>query len=385
MKRKHLLVVATIALILVLVLAFLLLRGPRGEDFVLKRTDVDYSILASCTVSDPEPYVVTAKAAGDVVAVPVAEGQRARAGRLLVQLDDFRECRDLAIARSDAESARLKVVNSREEGLPQLREQLRDAEAELAQARRNAERLDALFRAGAIARVDWERARTAQESSLARFNQVKYQVDSYGRSGAAAELANRRRALDARVALARRAVADRRIVAPYDCLVVRLDVKPGEAVVAGSPVATVLERTPWMLEVNVDQKELPFLENDLPCTVRFDAFPAQPVAARVDLVRAVVDLDKGTCGLKLRVTGEYPFIRHGMSGSVEITARKVAGLNAGVLALPARYLVRGPGEPQVLLRGGRGLVRTPVTIVPIGEKWVGVRNLPEGARIALPR
>lgn len=381
--RKRIILIA-LAAALALVLALLLLRRPGGQDFVLRRSDVEYSILANCTVSFPEPYAMKAKAAGDVIAVPAAEGQAMKAGELLVQLDDFRERQDLAIARSDYESVKLKMVNAREELYPRLREELNDAAARLQEARANAERLDSLFQAGALAKVEWERARTALEAAQARFNGVKLQVDSYSRSGAAAELANQLNALDARVELARRAVADKRLVAPYDGTVVRLDVKPGEAVAAGRQLAIVLERTPWVLEADVDQKELPFLENGLPCAVRFDAFPGETVAAQVSLVCSVIDLDKGTCGLKIRVAEERSFIRHGMTGSVEIRGKKIPGLNAGVLALPARYLIREGGGGFVLLRRGGKLEKTAVQAAAIGEEWLSVKGLAEGARVALP-
>ena len=382
MKKKIIPLLSGIALLAAL--AFFLLKKPAGEDYVLKRMDIDYLILASCTVSFPEPYDMAAKAGGDVVAVPASEGQQVKKDTLLVQVDDFRERQNLAIALSNYESVKLKMLNSREEVYPRLREQLNDASASLVEAQSRSSRIDALYNAGAVSKVEWERARTELGAARARFNQVKLQVDSYSRSGAAAELINQLNALSAQVELARRAVADKRVAAPYDCTVVRLDVKQGEAVETGRKVVTVLERKPWVLEANVDQKELGFLETGLPATVVFDAFPAEKVKASVSLVCSVIDLDKGTCGLKLRVEEDRPFIKHGMTGSVEIKGKRTAGVNAGVLALPARYIARGNGESFVLVRRGGNLERMALEFTPIGETWVSVRNLPEGARIARP-
>ncbi len=383
MNKKHALILALV-LLAVVTAVLLLRRRADGEDFILKRADIDYSILASCTVSYPEPYDMAAKAGGDVVAVPAREGQRAARGALLVQVDDFRERQNLAIALSNYEGVKLKMANAREEVYPRLREQLNDAGASLAEAQANADRIGALFQAGAVAKVERERADTALEAARARFNQVKLQVDSYSRSGAAAELINQLNALSAQVELARRAVADKRVVAPYDCTVVDLDVVPGETVEAGRRIATVLERRPWILEANVDQRDLGFLEDGLSAVAVFDAFPAEKVAASINLVCSLIDLDKGTCRLKLRVEEDRAFIRHGMTGSVEVRGRRVPGLNAGVLALPSRYVVRDNGAAFVLLRNGGRVERTALEYAPIGEKWVAVRNLPEGARIVLP-
>ncbi|MBN2346522.1 MAG: HlyD family efflux transporter periplasmic adaptor subunit [Candidatus Aminicenantes bacterium] len=382
MKKRIILIALAIALLAIL--SAFLLRRPAGEDFVLKRIDVDYSILASCVVSFPKPYDMVAKAGGDVVAIPASEGLRVKKGTLLVQIDDFGERQNLAIALSNYEGVKLKMVNAREEVYPRLREQLNDASASLDEARSHAERIGSLYQAGAVSKVEWERAGTALDTAQARFNQVQLQIDSYKRSGASAELINQLNALSAQVELARRAVADKRVVAPYDATVVDLAVQRGEAVATGERVVTVLERKPWVLEANVDQKELNFLETRLPAVIVFDAFPSEKVKAVVSLVCSVIDLDKGTCGLRLQVEEERPFIKHGMTGSVAIRGKRRAGVNAGVLALPARYVLREDGGSYVLLRRGRGIEKTALEFTAIGEKWVSVRNLPEGARIALP-
>jgi HlyD family secretion protein len=383
MKKKTLIFLAGIALIAVLLV--FLLKKPAGESFVLKRIDVDYKILASCTVSFPEPYELAAKSEGDVARVPVAEGQQVNKGDLLVQVDDFNERQNLTIALNNYENVKLKLVNAREETYPRLKEQLNDTGSALAEAQNHAGRITALFNAGAVSKVEMEGARTKLDAAQARYNQVKLQIDSYSRSGVAAELINQLNILNARVELARRTVNDRRFIAPYDCTVVKLDVKQGETVAAGEKVATILEKKPWVLETNVDQKELGFLEAGLPCLVVFDAYPAEKVKAGISLVCAVIDFAKGTCNLKLQVMENRPFIKHGMTGSVEISGKKIANVNAHVLALPAKYILREKEGNFVMVKKGGASIKTGVEFTAIGEKWVSVRNIPEDSRIVLPR
>jgi HlyD family secretion protein len=383
MKKK--IVWALLGVALIASLLVLLLKKPAGETFVLKRTDVDYKILASCTVSFPEPYGMAAKAEGNVVRIPVAEGQQVKKDELLVQVDDFKERQNLTIALNNYENVKLKLVNAREETYPRLKEQLNDAGSALAEAQKLAGRITALFAAGAVSKVEMENAGTKLDAAQARYNQVKLQLDSYSRSGAAAELINQLNILNAQVELARRAVDDKRFIAPYDCTVVKLDVKQGETVAAGERVATILEKKPWVLETNVDQKELGFLEAGLPCLVVFDAYPAEKVKARISLVCSVIDFAKGTCNLKLQVMENRPFIKHGMTGSVEISGKRLANVNVNVLALPAKYILRGKEGDFVFVQKGGGSEKTAVQFTPIGESWVSVTNIPEGTRIALPK
>lgn len=382
MKKKIALILAGVVLLAVLIVLFT--KNPQDDFYTLERRDIEYRILATCTVQFPEPYTLTAKAEGTVTAAPVAEGQKIRQGDLLVQLDDFKEKQNLAIALSNYENARLKTINAREEDYPRLLEQLTNVEISLAEARTHAQRLSRLFQAGGVSKVDWENAQTRKNEAQARYNQVKLQVDAYTRSGPAAELIEQLNSLDAQVKLARRAVADMRLVAPYNGLVVTLDAKPGETLGVRENAVTILEDNPWVLEAGVDQKELPFLEAGLPCTITFDAFPAEKVKARISLVCAVIDLAKGTCRLKIEVTENRAFIKHGMTGIVEIIGKKKKNVNEDVLALPTRFLIRSPRGNFVMVMNEKDVERQMVTIVPIGEKWVNVTNLPEGTRIALP-
>ena len=240
---------------------------------------MDYKILASCTVSFPEPYDMAAKTEGDVRSIPVAEGQQVKKGDLLVQVDDFKERQNLTIALNNYENTKLKLVNAKEETYPRLKEQLNDAGSVLADAQNHADRIQVLFAAGAVSKVELENAMTKLDAAQARFNQAKLQLDSYARSGAAAELINQLNILNAQVELAKRAVNEKQFIAPYDCTVIKIDVKEGETVAVGKIAVTILEKKPWVLETNVDQKELGFLETGLPCLVVFDAYPAEKVKA----------------------------------------------------------------------------------------------------------
>lgn len=370
---------------IVVLLGVFLLKKPAAEYYVLKRTDVDYTILASCTVSFPEPYEMAAKAEGDVKRIEVSEGQKAKKGALLIQVDDFKERRNLTIAENNYENTKLKMINAKEETYPRLKEQLNDAGSVLADAQNHADRIQVLFAAGAVSKVEMENARTKLEAAQAKFNQARLQLDSYAKSGAAAELINQLNILNAQRELAQRAVDEKRFVAPYDCTVVKIDVKEGETVTAGKRAITILETKPWVLETNVDQKELGFLETGLPCFVVFDAFPGERVKAHISLVCATIDFAKGTCNLKLQIDENKAFIKHGMTGSVEISGRNVRGVNRGVLALPANYVLREKDGDFVLVQTGKNIEKTKVETVAIGERWRSVKNLPEGTRIVLPR
>ena len=261
---KYKAIALLLGVVFIVFLFAFLFKKPSEEIYTLKRTDVDYKILASCTVSFPEPYEMAAKTEGDVLGIPVAEGKQVKKGTLLIQIDDFKEKQNLIIAVNNYENSKLKLKNSREETYPRLKEQLNDDTAVLTDAKNQYERTRKLFEGGVVSKAELENAKTKYDAGQARFNQTKLQLDSYSKSGAAAELINQLNILNAQVELAKRAVGERQLLAPYDCTVIKIDVKEGETVTTGKKALTILEKKDWILETNVDQKEVSFLETGLP-------------------------------------------------------------------------------------------------------------------------
>jgi HlyD family secretion protein len=383
MKNK--IIFLLIGIIFIAFLFAFLLKKPNVDYYTLKRMDVDYKILASCTVSFPEPYEMAAKTEGDVKSILVTEGQQVKKGVLLIQVDDFKEKQNLTIAVNNYENIKLKLMNSKEETYPRLKEQLNDASSVLADAKNHADRIKALYDAGAVSKVELENAKTKLEAAQARFNQTKLQTDSYAKSGAEAELINQLNILNAQVELAKRAVGEKQFIAPYDCTIIKLIIKEGETVAVGKKALTILEKKAWVLETNVDQKELRFLETGLPCFVVFDAYPSEKVKANISLVCSTIDYAKGTCNLKLQIKENKAFIKYGMTGSVEISGKKIKNVNLDVLALPSKYILREKDGNFVLIETNKTTEKVTVEFNPIGEKWVSVSNIPEGSRIVLPK
>ena len=70
-----------------------------------------------------------------------------------------------------------------------------------------------------------------------------------------------------------------------------------------------------------------------------DAYPATPVPARVSFIAPAVDAGRGTVDVHLDLTGEAPFLRQGMTVSVNIETARLA--KALVLPNDALHDIRG--------------------------------------------
>jgi membrane fusion protein, multidrug efflux system len=157
---------------------------------------------------------VRAEIGGSVTQVSVQEGRPVRRGALLGRI----ETRTLDDARQSAMSAE------------------RNAENQLAVARREMERADALVKAGALA---------ARDLDVARQNV----------SAAEAQLADAK----SRVASADRQLADTVLRSPIDGLIAKKPVNTGDVVSVGAELFTIIDPSSMRLEASVPADDLSFL------------------------------------------------------------------------------------------------------------------------------
>ena len=109
-KRRRRFVVLAAAILIVAVLVILRVhRKTEADHYVLRPIDLNYTILANCTVDYPRPLDMSFQTGGIILAVEVADGQRVSHGQTLVRIDDFEARRNLAIRENNLRSAELKL------------------------------------------------------------------------------------------------------------------------------------------------------------------------------------------------------------------------------------------------------------------------------------
>ena len=220
---------------------------------------------------------VAPTAPGRVVSVRVHDGDAVRAGDTLVVLANTTLPSDI-----DQLRARVAVAQSQLRDLEagprpaELRSQeaeLRAAEAEAARATRDAERFAALFAGGGISQQEYDRARAAAGTAVAKRDAIAGSLRLLRQgaradriAAARAELARARSALAAGEAMA----SDLSLVSPVDGRVMARHVEPGEVLAAGEAAVTIGEmHRPWA-RVFVGERAVPGLAVGQRVTARLD-------------------------------------------------------------------------------------------------------------------
>ena len=236
-----------------------------------------------------------AKVGGRLLALPLWEGDQAKAGAVIAQLDTSDARNDLARARAefDAADARLRLLlaGSRREDVDRARAKVAGAEADLAQAALDLKRLAGLADRGTATLKARDDARTRKEMLTAALDADRAQLAELIAGPRPQEIEQaraQRAAAAAAIAGIEQHIADATVTAPSDGLITQRVAEPGEVLPPGALLYVLTDLLhPW-LNVYVDEPSLARIHLGDPVTVRVDG-SAREFTGRVTFVAQVAE------------------------------------------------------------------------------------------------
>jgi HlyD family secretion protein len=328
---------------------------------------------------------------GKIVNLPVAEGDRVKAGQMLARIDPVQ-------AQSDASSA-AALVRALEAEERAAAEQVRSATADLAVAEARARDADQqlirkreLYQQALVPAADFESSREAAEAARAQVTSVRATID---RARQAAEAAARRVAqARAQQTSANDMLSKTSIVSPIDGIVSRLRVREGEMVVVGiqnqpgTTLMTISDLGAINAEVKVAEADVLRVVLGQAAVVTLEALPRKQFPGKVVEIGASALPVSGTGAaarefkVVVRLDHPDPGLRPGFTCDAEI----VTSERTNVLTVPLQSVVlRGlppTGEQSGVFLLADGQARfTPVSPGVIGGLDIEVSGVAEGARV----
>ena len=210
------------------------------------------------------------RVAGRIAGMQLEEGDAVKAGELMARLDDRSYADEVSaaeaqIAQQTATLAKL-VRGPRPAEIEQARASLAERKANLARAEQAFERTRQLQASGAVAQANLDDARTGLDAAQAAVLAASQTVRLLEEGSRAEDIAAARASLEmakARLAASQTALADTRLLAPSDGIVLSRVREPG-AIVSPSDVVYTLSLTkPVWVRAYVDE---PHLGNVVPGT-----------------------------------------------------------------------------------------------------------------------
>jgi HlyD family secretion protein len=385
----------------VLVGGYALLIAGRGPDAVevdtgtvTRRARFQSSVSASGEIVATRYADIGSSAMGKIVSLPVAEGDRVRAGQLLARIDPVQAESDASGAVAQMRALEAEKASAAE----QIRAATADREAADARARdadQQLARKKELSDAGLIPASEFDTAKAAAAAAAAQA------------ASAAAAVARARQALEAATGrlgqagaqLQRAAdlVAKTSIVSPIDGTVTRLRVREGEMVVIGiqnqpgTTLMTISDLSAIDAEVKVAEADVLRVKLNQPATVTLEALPGRTFPGRVVEIGAsalpvtgtgaaarefkvVVRLDEPDAGLRPGLTGDAEIITAHLSDALTVPLQSV---------VLRRGDAEGPERSGVFVVDGDRARFTPVTPGIIGGLDIQVTGVSERVPIVV--
>ncbi|TAG06048.1 MAG: efflux RND transporter periplasmic adaptor subunit [Betaproteobacteria bacterium] len=356
---KPAIIVVAVAVVAALLWTFVFARGPRVEVVTPQVGPIKQTLVFSARVSSIARIDMASTVTARVERVMVREGDRVKAGQLLIQLDDDEYSAQLSQASASLATSQARLRSQNEVAAPVSSQAQQQAQTNLDFARQELSRNRALIEKGFISEArmkEFERAVAVAQSS---FEQSRSQAASNSKSGAETQAASTRiKESDAALALARARLAQTRVVASADGRVVFRGVEVGDVVQPGRKLLSVAADGETRLIAQIDEKNLSLMREGLKAAASADAFPDQPFPAELTYLSPAVDATRGTVEARLRIPAPPAFLRDDMTVSVEV----ISSQKDRAMTLPATALREAEGKTFVLTLINGSAKATPVRV-----------------------
>ncbi len=240
--------------LLIVVLLVLKSKGVIGktddskevETAVVKEITLTETVSATGKVQPEVEVKISSEVSGEIIALPVKEGQAIKKGDLLVRINP--DLYESAVSRSTA-------------SLSTTRAGLNQAEAQLKEAKANYDRNKRLFDKGVISKSEWDKIVSAYEVAQASKQSAYFNVQS----------------ANATVTEARDNLNRATIYSPVDGTISKLDAELGERVVGtqqmtGTEILRVANLNNMEVEVDVNENDIVKIDIGDEAEIEVDAY-----------------------------------------------------------------------------------------------------------------
>jgi membrane fusion protein, multidrug efflux system len=315
---------------------------------------VDRYLRVTGSLVADEQAEVSAETAGRVVEIPVERGTRVQQGALLARISATETTAQLQEAEANAAQIESRIGLT--PGQPFDAKQVPDvmnAKASLEWADAEFNRIRSLLDQKVVSQSEFDQRRTQVDAARQQYQVALNSAQQSFRSLEAAR---------ARIALARKAVVDTSVRAPFAGLVAERVVSVGDYVTRGARVATVVRVDPLRLELTVPEQSVSLVKAGLGVKVTVDAYPGEAFDARIRFVSPSLRADQRALTVEALAPNTDGRLKPGMFA----TARIRQAANAPALLVPAGSVETLAGTSRVYVVKNN---RVEERIVTVGEAF----------------
>ena len=297
-------------------------------------------IRVSGTLTPEEEADVAAETAGRIVSTPVERGTLVAAGAELVRIASTEADAQAREAEANAAQveARLAMTGSDHLDIERVPE-VANARAAADQAQADFERTQMLMERRLISPSEFEQRRTQTETVRRQLEVARSAAEQQYQSLLAAR---------ARLALARKALADTSVRAPFDGVIGERLVSVGDYVTRGTKVAHVMRVSTLRVELTVPEQYIATVAAGRAVEFEVDAYPGRTFTGRVRYVSPALKADSRALVVEALVPNESRLLKPGFFA----TARIEQASASPALVVPASAVRVSAGASRLFVVSG---------------------------------
>lgn len=250
-------------LIAIIIIGFVIVEATKYQS-------TDDAYVDTTTVS------VSPKVSGQIVKVLVKDNQAVKAGQVVAVIDKIDYQVKLEQATAAYEKALLNQQNAHAN--------LNAANSEIELARKDVERYQNLYKAGAVSKQTLDRAVTNLESMQAKQTTAEQSIFSKNPSKSAKVADADLNVLKAQKKAAELALQYTDIIAPIDGTVSNKKVEVGMMVQPGTPLFVIVPHDVWVV-ANYKETQIRGMKKGMPVDIKIDTYPNKVFKGKIDSIQ----------------------------------------------------------------------------------------------------
>lgn len=279
------------------------------------------------TVFPLQEVVVTPKVAGKIEKIFAKEGDFAKAGDVLVKLDQTDFLLVVRQAEAALGTARANLANllagTRIEKIEQAKAALHQAQANLTNMEKEYQRMKRLAATGVVAERQLDAVIAQYESAISQVKQAQEQLDMLKKGATEEEIEFARAQVnqaEAGVAVARKSLEDATMKAPFPGLITARFVDEGVQVYT-APKTDILKLTDISrvkIVVPVSERDFPRVKIGTPAESKIDALSGEIFQGRVTRIIPEIDSISRNFNVEVEIPNPNLRLKSGMFASIRL-------------------------------------------------------------------
>ena len=332
---------------------------------------IDRFLRVTGSLTADEQAEVSSEATGRVIDTPVERGTRVAQGAILARISGTDAAAQLQEAEANAGQieARLGLSPSQTFDVSRVPEVM-NSRASLDWAEAEFARIKSLLDQKVVSQSEFDQRRTQLEAARQQYQMARNAAEQSYRSLLAAR---------ARVALARKGMADTVVRSPFAGLVAERLVSAGDYVTHGSRVATVVRIDPMRVELTVPEQSVSLVRVGQSVRLSVDAYPGEMFEATVRFVSPTLRTDQRALTVEAVAANRDGRLKPGLF----VTAAIQQPASAPALLVPGNAVETIAGTSRVyVVKDGRIEERIVTAGERVGDRIEITSGLVQGEVVA---